>query len=168
MKNQLQIMTVSVCCCLILAGCGQDNSQKKPTSEDIKKKLDFNQDEERTKKDEIKEELTSHYASLASKHHNICPKLLQQRVDMSVIRRSQEHLKGQYCDYYLYPKKGQNLNITSKDSQLDIYLRMPNSHDFANGKYTVQSNRRHVIRVSYAGTQLKPSDLTYNINIEFE
>ncbi len=169
MLYQLQIIIVSVCCCIMLTACIQSDTKETKTVKKINSQLNVNQGEEKTtKKDEIKEQLTSHYASLASKHHNICPKLLQKRVDMSVIRRSQEHLKGQYCDYYIYPKKGQVLNITSKDSQLDIYLRMPYLHDFANGKYTVKSNRRHVIRVSYAGTQLKPSDLTYNINIEFE
>ncbi len=162
MPYQLQIITVSICCCIMLSACGQKDTEQTKISKQLK------QNTSDTKKEEIKEQLTSHYASLASQDKFICPKLLQQRVDMSVISRSQEHLKGQYCDYYLYPKKGQILNITSKGSELDIYLRMPYLHDFANGKYLVQSNRRHVIRVSYAGSQLKPSDLTYNINIEFE
>ncbi len=169
MVHQLQIITVSICCCIMFSACGQKDTEQTKTLKDKNKQFNLNRNEETiTKKDEIKEQLTSHYASLASQNKTICPKLLQQRVDMSVIRRSQEHLTGEYCDYYLYPKKGQILNITSKDSILDIYLRMPYLHDFANGKYLVESNRRHVIRVSYAGSQLKPSDLTYNINIEFE
>ncbi len=157
MVYQLKIIAISVCCCVMLSACGQKDAEQPNRVEETK-----------IKKDEIKEQLTSHYASLASKDKTICPKLLQQRVDTAVIRRSKEHLKGEYCDYYLYPKKGQILNITSKDSTLDIFLRMPYLHDFANGKYLVQNSRRHVIRVSYAGSQLKPSDLTYNINIEFE
>ncbi|MBS9779498.1 MAG: hypothetical protein KGV51_02620 [Moraxellaceae bacterium] len=169
MVYQLKIIAMSICCCLLLTACGEKDKEQAQTAKELKKKFNLDRyTETETKKDEIKEQLTSHYANLASKNKAICPKLLQQRVDMSVIRRSQEQMKGEYCDYYLYPKKGQVLNITSKDSALAIYLRMPYTHDFANGKYLVKSNRRHVIRVSYAGSQLKPSDLTYNINIEFE
>ncbi len=169
MVYQLQIIAVSICSCIMLSACGHENTEQTKSSAEINKQFNINRYDETTKKkDEIKEQLTSHYASLASQDKFICPKLLQQKVDMSVIHRSKEHLKGEYCDYYIYPQKGQILNITSKDSVLDIYLRMPYLHDFANGKYLVQNNRRHVIRVSYAGSQLKPSDLTYNINIKFE
>ncbi len=156
MLSQLRIVTVSICCYMTLTACDEIATKR------------INTTVNEVKKETTNIQSTSRYTSLADQYKGICPKLLQKRVDMSAIRRSDEQLKGEYCDYYLYPKKGQVLNITSKDSALDIYLRMPYLHDFANGKYLVKNNRRHVIRVSYAGSQLKPSDLTYNINIEFE
>ncbi len=182
---QIIAILVAICSCIMLNACGQRKTEQTKTLKEINREFNLNRFEETeqiktievTQKefnlDRYEEEITKiketkHHESLASKHNNICPKLLQQQVDISVIRRSQEHLKGEYCDYYLYPKKGQFLNATSKSSALDIYLRMPYLHDFSTGKYLVQNNNRHVIRVSYAGSQLKPNDLTYNINIEFE
>ncbi len=114
------------------------------------------------------EQLSSHYARLASKHNDACPKLLQKQIDSQLITRRKEQLKGQYCDYYIYPKEGEFLTITSSDPALKITLRMPRIHDFANGAYLVDSNRRHVIRVAYAGSIYKPSDFIYNIKIQLD
>ncbi len=115
-------------------------------------------------KEKMAEQLGNHYARLASKHSDSCPKLLQKEIDSQLITRKKERLKGQYCDYYIYPKQGQVLSITSSDPGLEITLRMPKFHNFANGSYFVDSNRRHVIRVEYSGSSYKPNDFIYNIN----
>ncbi len=167
MMNKLQLITIILTSMSVLTACGVDKNKVANNKHEHQDQTDSSE-YKKDKQKKMAEQLSSHYARLASKHTDSCPKLLQKQIDSQLITRRKEQLKGQYCDYYIYPKKGELLTITSSDPALKITLRMPRTHDFANGAYLVDSNRRHVIRVAYAGSTYKPSDFIYNIKIQLD
>lgn len=118
--------------------------------------------------DEIREKLTNSYARLAAKSERLCPKLLQKDVDSNVIRRSNDVMIDDHCDYYIYPQPGQLLQVISSSDQIDTLLIAPKLHDFANGGYRIQSAQKHVIRLSYDGATHKPNSMRYSISVIVE
>ncbi len=146
-----------------LSGCVGEDEQA--TQKDIEKQSE--QHQQQLRKEKIKQQVKNYHAMLASKRKYLCPKLLRKAIDESSIVLAKEHLMGQYCDYYLYPKVGQKLKVTSNNRQLKIRLNEPSLHNFANGAYLVREEGRHVIRVSYAGVEYKPDNVNYTINVTF-
>ncbi len=120
------------------------------------------------KTDKLYEALGNSYARRAAKNTSLCPKLLQRDIDNPVITRKHEYMRGQYCDYYLYPQKGQSLAINAHGANVKVFLEMPESYDFDNGPYLVKENRRHIIRVKYNGIQHKPPKFEYNIDFKLK
>lgn len=113
----------------------------------------------------IEENIRNSYALLAAKRSDVCPKLLQKNIDDDTIVRTAEVLISDYCDYYLYPKAGQSIDINVNSDQVETLLIVPTIHNFANGAYQVQSYDKHVIRLNYVGATYKPERLSYDVNI---
>lgn len=159
MKKQLKLHSFFIM--VLLSGCG-DGYVK---TSDHKQSMNITQNiNDKNEKLSVKT-IHSTHSRLISKHGNLCPRLLKKNIDSPLITRNQEHLNGKYCDYYIYPKKGQVLSISSSNSSLEITLRMPALHDFANGEYVIKNNRRHVIRVEYTSAfQAEPKDFMYDID----
>lgn len=113
----------------------------------------------------IEDGINNSYARLASKHADICPKLLQKDVDNNTIKRSAEVMVDNYCDYFLYPQTGQHIAVALDNQQIEALLIVPTLHDFANGDYQVASYDRHVIRLAYNGVTYKPQRLVYDVAV---
>ena len=114
---------------------------------------------------EIEDSINNSYARLAAQHADICPKLLQKEVDKDTIERVAEVMVDEYCDYFLYPRTGQQIAVTVNNSQIEALLIVPVLHDFANGGYQAASYDKHVIRLSYNGATYKPERLSYDVAI---
>jgi hypothetical protein len=113
----------------------------------------------------IEDSINNSYARLAANYTDICPKLLQQDIDKQTIERSTEVMADDYCDYFLYPRIGEQIAVSVNNSQLEALLIVPTIHNFADGSYQVSSYDKHVIRLSYNGATYKPERLTYDIAI---
>lgn len=113
----------------------------------------------------VAEDIENSYARLAAKHADICPKLIQKNVDEETIVRSAEVMVYDFCEYYLYPEKGQNLMVTLDSDQIETLLIVPTIHNFANGSYHVTSYDKHTIRLRYVGAAHKPQRLSYDVAI---
>ena len=59
-------------------------------------------------------------AKLAAAKQDKCPKLVNSPIDSTQIVRKNEVMRDTYCDYYIYPKKGQRISIESHPKQLQI------------------------------------------------
>ncbi len=159
--------------CSDLAGGTQKNNIATDTSTEVSaNKTDdstsSNSTDSADNTDKVYEALGNSYARRAAKDTSLCPKLLQRDIDNPVITRRHEYMRGQYCDYYLYPRKGQSLAINAYGANVKVFLEMPESYDFENGPYLVKENRRHIIRVKYNGIQHKPPKFEYNIDFNLE
>ncbi len=144
------------------------DTDKQATQNIIEDQNNLSSYQQKLHKEKIKQQLTNYHAMLASKKKYLCPKLLRKALDETSIELAKEHLMGQYCDYYIYPKAGQTLSVTSNNSKLKIRLNEPSLHNFANGEYLVKDEGRHVIRVSYAGVKYKPDNVDYTIHVTFK
>lgn len=113
----------------------------------------------------MREQLLVSHARVASNYPHICPKLLQPQVDSVRIERTQEVMVGNYCDYYLYPNRGQSIEVITKDSRLESLLVVPTVHNFANGAYQVSSYDRHVVRLKYDAITSQPQGYTYDVEV---
>lgn len=113
----------------------------------------------------IENNIKNSYARLASNHTDICPKLLQKDVDNNTIKRSAEVMVDNHCDYFLYPKTGQHIDVDVKDDQIEALLLVPTLHNFANGDYQVVSYDKHLIRLAYNGATYKPERFSYDVAI---
>lgn len=96
-----------------------------------------------------------------------CPRLIQKRVDTTQSVR-QESISASSCDYFIYPKVGDQISVVVSNSSLKPTLRMPVFHDFANGIYTVTDNGRHVIRVEYDAIATRPNVLDFEIEVDIK
>ncbi|WP_426137474.1 hypothetical protein [Psychrobacter sp. TWR1-1-1] len=70
-----------------------------------------------------------------------------------------------HCDYFLYPRSGQQISVSINDSQIEALLIVPALHDFANGDYKVDSYDKHVIRLTYNGATYKPENFMYDVAV---
>ncbi len=113
----------------------------------------------------IEESLRNSYARKAANRADICPKLVQRELDTNVIRRVNDIMIDNYCDYFLYPQPGQNIQVTSNNNQLELLLIAPELYDFANGAYLVTSAQKHVIRLQYDGAAHRPKEISYDVEI---
>ncbi|MGP9556760.1 hypothetical protein [Psychrobacter sp. AOP7-A1-24] len=115
---------------------------------------------------EIEDNIKNSYARLASKRSDVCPKLIQEETGNQVIERISEVMVNDYCDYFLYPREGQRLNVKVDNRQIEALLVVPTIHNFANGKYQVTSYDKHVIRLSYNGATYKPEHFVYDVTLK--
>ncbi len=113
----------------------------------------------------IEDSIINSYARLAAKRSDVCPKLVQKNVDENTIVRVAEIMVDSHCDYFLYPKIGQYLDVTVDSRDIEALLIVPTLHNFANGSYEVQAYDKHVIRLNYKGATYKPKRLRYDIAI---
>lgn len=113
----------------------------------------------------VEERLINSYAKLAANQPDICPKLLQKTVDSNRIIRHQDIMVDNHCDYFIYPLKGQTLQVISPDRRIKTLLVTPISYDFANGAYTVKETDKHVIRLQYDSIQSKPKNFQYDVEV---
>ncbi len=119
---------------------------------------------EQTKSD-IEDKIINSYARVASEQPHICPKLVQKKVDNAVIKRAAEVMINDSCDYFLYPKKGEQISVRLSTDQIEALLITPKTYNFANGPYSVHSYDKHVIRLSYNGASYKPEYFLYDVAI---
>mgnify|MGYP003501080482 FL=1 len=115
--------------------------------------------------DDIKDNIRNSYARLASERSDICPKLIQEDVGSEVVERTAEVMVNNYCDYFLYPRSGQNISVSINSSQIEALLIVPALHNFANGDYKVDSYDKHVIRLTYDGATYKPENFMYDVAV---
>lgn len=115
---------------------------------------------------DIEDHIVNSYARLAAKRSDVCPKLLQQDVDSPSIRRRDEVMIDDHCDYFLYPHAGEQITVVVADPKIEALLIVPTMHNFANGEYQVDSYDKHVIRLSYNGAYYKPKRLKYDVTIK--
>jgi len=115
---------------------------------------------------EIEDNIKNSYARLASKRSDVCPKLIQEETGNQVIERISEVMVNDYCDYFLYPREGQRLNVKVNNRQIEALLIVPTIHNFANGNYKVTSYDKHVIRLSYNGATHKPEHFVYDVALK--
>ena len=112
---------------------------------------------------EVEDNIKNSYARLASKRSDVCPKLIQEEQGRPVVERISEVMVNDYCDYFLYPREGQQLSVKVNNQQIEALLIVPTIHNFANGGYQVDSYDKHVIRLSYNGATYKPKNLSYDV-----
>lgn len=113
----------------------------------------------------VREKLKNSYARLAAERADVCPKLLQKDVDSSVIRRSNDVMIDDHCDYFIYPQPGQRIQVLSSSDQIETLLVAPALHNFANGDYRVLSSQKHIIRLAYDGATRKPNTMRYSVSV---
>ena len=77
-------------------------------------------------------------------------------------------MRDTYCDYYIYPKKGQRISIESHPKQIAANLISPVYYDFANGSYLVNQSDKYVIRLSYEGVEYMSSPIDYDVTINVQ
>ena len=114
---------------------------------------------------DIEDNIRNSYAQLASQRSDICPKLIQEEVGSEVVERTAEVMVNNHCDYFLYPRSGQQISVSINDSQIEALLIVPALHDFANGDYQVDSYDKHVIRLTYNGATYKPENFMYDVAV---
>lgn len=115
--------------------------------------------------DALREKLKNSYARLAAERADVCPKLLQKDVDSSVIRRSNDVMIDDHCDYFIYPQPGQRIQVVSSSDQIETLLVAPALHNFANGDYRILSSQKHIIRLAYDGAERKPNTMRYSVSV---
>lgn len=114
------------------------------------------------------ESIAMSQARFAANSRDKCPKLLSPNIDSADIVRSKEVLKSNYCDYYIYPLKGDYINVNSNPDTVKAHLVFPIDYDFDNGRYLVPESDKYVIRLSYDGIeyQNRPIDYTVIVTID--
>lgn len=148
---------------LLVSACSPEtfSEQGSLTAEDSATDPDRNlQDVE-----DIEDNIKNSYARLASKRSDICPKLIQEEIGSQVVERTAEVMVNNHCDYFLYPRSGQQISVSINDSQIEALLIVPALHDFANGDYQVDSYDKHVIRLTYNGATYKPENFMYDVAV---
>ncbi len=144
---------------LVISGCSLED-----TSAQVKNKQS---ELERQQQDvaAIQDNIQNSYAHLAAKRSDVCPKLIQQRVDSNTIKRTAEVMTGDYCDYFFYPRVGEQISVSLNNDQVEALLIIPLNHNFKNGSYQVTTYDKHVIRLTYDGATYKPEDFSYDVAI---
>ncbi|PNK61386.1 hypothetical protein A6J60_011280 [Psychrobacter sp. FDAARGOS_221] len=94
-----------------------------------------------------------------------CPKSLNLKVGARAIDLEHERLVTQYCDYQLYLRKGQTLNVYSNQSQLHASLVSPLSHDFDNGAVQATADDKYTIRIEYDGVEYQSTPVIYDLTV---
>ena len=113
----------------------------------------------------IQDNIQNSYAHLAAKRSDVCPKLIQQRIDSKTIKRTAEVMTGDYCDYFFYPRVGEQISVSLNNDQVEALLIIPLNHNFKNGSYHVTTYDKHVIRLTYDGATYKPENFSYDVAI---
>lgn len=150
---------------LIVSACNSDLDSEKNLSEFANSDSQSILAKEQRNADTIEESIKNSHASLAAQRSDICPKLIQKNVDETTISRTAEVMVYNYCEYYLYPEKGQSIDVDINTDQIETLLIVPTLHNFANGSYQVASYDKHVIRLNYNGGKHKPERFTYDVAI---
>lgn len=159
---------------LLLSACGQDIHRRpvEVNANAVEEEVVSTANEHKSLVHEeakaLEEQISNSHAYYASQTNFMCPKLLRQPIDDFRIVRRNEVMQDSYCEYYIYPKVGQRINVISKDDKLEKLLVTPAVHNFANGDYTVLKNDRHTIRLNYNAMEAKPKDYRYDVDITVE
>lgn len=95
-----------------------------------------------------------------------CPKLVELPVGSTKVVRKNEVMQDTYCDYYIYPKKGQRVSIENYPKYIAANLISPVYYDFANGSYLVNQADKYVIRLSYEGSEQRYEPVDYEVTIQ--
>lgn len=167
-SNMLRIGVSSTMTCALLAtsGClAEDTSEELAAAATKKAAVERQRQQEIA---DIEDNISSSYARLAAKRADLCPKMLQKENDNPVMRRVNEVMVDNYCDYYLYPEVNQRLKVTLNTDQIEALLIVPLLHNFANGDYIIDSYDKHVIRLTYIGPNYRPQRLNYDVAIEIK
>lgn len=114
------------------------------------------------------ESLKINQARIAADYNDKCPKLISTHVDSNIIERKHEVLQGDYCDYYVYPSKGQTIHVQSEPDNIEAYLVSPVMHDFTNGGYYVKQADKYVIRLDYNGIEYQNNPIDYDVTVTIE
>lgn len=107
-------------------------------------------------------------AKLAATKQDTCPKLVELPVGSTKVVRKNEVMQDAYCDYYLYPKKGQSISIENYPKHMAANLISPVYYDFANGSYLVNQADKYVIRLSYEGIEQRYEPVDYEVTIQVQ
>lgn len=107
-------------------------------------------------------------AKLAAVNQDVCPKLVELPVGSTKTVRENEVMQGAYCDYYIYPKKGQRISIEDYPKYIEADLISPVYYDFANGSYLVDKADEYVIRLSYKDFELFNDEIEYEVTIKVQ
>lgn len=148
---------------LFISACSPDTSSEDSflTAEKSAARLD----KRLQNADDIEKNIINSYARLAAKRSDVCPKLIQEEMGSQVIERAAEVMVNNHCDYFLYPREGQQISVSVNNSQVEALLIVPMLHDFANGNYRVNSYDKHVIRLAYKGATYKPKNFVYDVAV---
>lgn len=76
-----------------------------------------------------------------------CPKLLPVLPNRTV-NHYHDKMMSDTCDYYVYPKLGQFLYISSSSPTISATLISPTHHDFKNGAVEISESGRHIIQLT--------------------
>lgn len=144
---------------LFISGCNLDEPHPEPPEELLSETASQQQAAA------VQENIQNSYANLAAQRSDVCPKLIQQRIDSNTIERTAEVMTGDYCDYFFYPRVGEHIELTLDNDQLEALLIIPTLHNFSNGGYEVISYDKHVVRLSYDGASYKPENFSYDVTI---
>lgn len=98
-------------------------------------------------------------------HH--CPRIIQQPVH-GVLVNIDNTLRAPYCDYYIFPKPRQKIEVTLRGVNLSMQLVKPEVHDFSKGAYHTKAVGRHVLRVSYNGMEAQPKNIVYSFTLKIQ
>lgn len=107
-------------------------------------------------------------AKLATANQNTCPKLVEFPIGATKIIRENEVMQGNYCDYYLYPKKGQRISIDNYPNYIAADLISPEYYDFANGSYLVDQADEYLIRLRYESVEPMNDPIDYEVTIQVQ
>lgn len=147
---------------LLVSACSPDTS---PEDRAMTGDTSANLDQKLQNAEEVEESIRNSYARLAAERTDLCPKLIQEEVGSQLIERTEEVMRDNYCDYFLYPRNGQSISVKVNDSKIEALLVVPMVHNFANGDYKVDSYDKHVIRLAYNGATYKPKNLMYDVAV---
>lgn len=154
------VLAITAPILLLISGCIPDNTSVQPENQQSEQLAQQQQDVAA-----IQDNIKNSYAHLAAKRSDVCPKLIQQRVDSNTIERTAEVMTGDYCDYFFYPRVGEQISVTLDNDQIEALLIIPVIHDFYNGSYKVATYDKHVIRLAYDGATYKPENFSYDVAI---
>lgn len=143
---------------MLLCGCKTDGQPPVNTTNHVNQQIN----------DEVAVEIEQPSTTSLNRRAKVqdeCPKLVQKRVDNTVISR-EDSILGNTCDYFIYPAIGDVVSVSVSDDRLKPYLDIPYYHDFANGNYQVVVGGRHVIRLEYDAFERKPEVMDYVIMVE--
>lgn len=171
MNNYLTVGGCWVMCMAgILLGCNpHDAPNDSHAVNDTQTYHDAHQNEQLQQKvAQLERQLDNSHAKYASRTKDLCPKLVEPRIDSPRIVRNGDKLNKGRCEYYVYLNKGQRITASSANDKVEVHLVKPVFFDFANGTYVAQGYDRHAIQVAYNSFERMPKDFSYSLEIDVE
>lgn len=118
------------------------------------------------KVDTFHEAIANNKAKLTAIEQDQCPNLVSASVTSTIIKRKNEVMLDSYCDYYIYPQKGQKISVERQPYYITANLVSPVYYDFSNGDYLVSQTDEHVIRLSHEGIRYKSNPIDFDITVK--